>query len=176
MVYEAWQDHREPNSYRIISKMEIGLWAFNGLLYTKKDKGVYVEKRPRVIEGKVIMNRDNLKRRIEKGDKNVKFVPFGDYKTGEHTFPELTRNKLVQALAEEEIKKLARVSSKYKFRPIVDVLDAKDITEDTIRVTALDSDWNHKRLKIRGNEIYDKGGGIFNTGIFYFGIQEFVHN
>ncbi len=162
LVHAAWHDPQGKYAQEIIQRLrERFFWAFNGLLYEPQDKGVYIQARPTLTKGRVIMDRNNLVKRLEAQDPSVRFVPFVDYKTGEHTPSALAENKFVQALATlEGAEKLAKIAETYPSEPRVYALTEDQVQEPTIRVAAFGSLWGGGRLDVDGGSLV---GGAYGS-------------
>ena len=95
------------------------------------------------------MKRNDLVKRLEGGDKTVRFVPFG-YKIEEQSARDLARNKLVIGLAGEEgAEKLAKVAgNKYRENPYV--ASFKNVDTKLARATGLSSNRADLRLYVFG--------------------------
>ena len=98
LVYAAWQNPKEeyPNQV-IVNLKRYQLCGFNGIFYSKNKKGAFIQDRPNIVDGRVVMNASELEgtlsSKAEDGvfyskDGNVRFVPFG-YKTGEQSAKQL---------------------------------------------------------------------------------------
>ena len=164
LIYDAWQNPAEKYSKDIIGKLRTNwLWGFNGLLYVPKE-GVYIQDRPEVQNGRVVMNQEDLVKKMESNDESVRFVPFG-FKRESQSSLELAKNPFVQALAGEEgADKLAQVSENYKIKPFVWALE--NINSPQIRVASLDSVryFVGDRLDVYGNDWGGSNGYAF--GVF----------
>lgn len=152
LVHEAWQNPDEEYFSDILTKLRANrLWPFNGLLYTPKE-GIYVEDRPEIKKGFVVMDESDLIKKLEAKDTSVRFIPYG-FKREYQTSGELEKNPFIQALAGEEgAELLAEAADKYEGGPYVRTLDSKDITRPVTRVAALYSRWGFgSRLVVDGN-------------------------
>ncbi|MBU1203772.1 MAG: hypothetical protein KKG60_01755 [Nanoarchaeota archaeon] len=163
LVYAAWQNPEERYSKEIIRLLKDSwLWGFTGNLYVPGD-GVYIQDNPKIKDGKVIMEKSKLVEALEKQDKTVRFVPFG-FKTGKQTSLELSKNHYVVALVGEQgADKLAQVADKYKNKACV--WSFSSIDNEVIRVSALDSDWDGRRLDVDGDG-FGGGGDGYAFGVF----------
>ena len=165
LAYDAWQNPDEKYSKDIIGKMRTNwLWGFNGLLYVPKE-GVYIQDRPEVQNGRVVMDQTDLVKKMESGDESVRFVHFG-FKRESQSSLELSKNPFIQALAGEEgADKLAQVSENYKIKPFVWAL--YNVDNPTIRVASLGSnrDLDGDRLRVRGYDWGDDNDG-YAFGVF----------
>ena len=123
LVYDAFQNPNNKYSKEIIDILNNinnnYFWEFIGNLYLPKsgekiNNGVIIEHNPKIKNGKLIMNKNSLIKRLQSKDSNVKFVPFG-FKTGEQTWQELEKNLYIIArYGKEGAEKIAKVASKYK--------------------------------------------------------------
>lgn len=150
LVHAAWQNPDEKYSKKIIELLRTNyLWCFTGNLYVP-NKGVYVQDNPKVKDGKVSMNREDLEKRLESNDSSVRFVPFG-FKIGEQSALKLVKNPWIIALVGEEgAEKLAEVSDKYKYKPYV--WSFENVGKETAKVSELGSGWGWYcgRLRVGG--------------------------
>lgn len=165
LVHAAWQNPKEKYSAQVINLMKNNLlWGFNGLLWMPQE-GVYIQDRPEIKAGTVIMNREDLVAKLEAKDPAVRFVPFG-FKTEYQTSRELEKNEFVKALAGEEgAQKLAEVADKYNGKPYVAAFTKDSIKEPTMRVARLDSDWglDGGRLSVGGGWVDYRFGYAFGV-------------
>lgn len=165
LAHTAWQNQDNKYSDEIIKLLKSNwFWGFNGILYVP-NKGAFVEDNPKVVDGRVSMNHLALVKRLESGDKAVRFAPFG-FKTGEQSAKDLAKNAFVIALAGEEgAEKLAEVADNYSAKPYVYSFDKID--QETVRVPALYASCGG-RLSLRGSSYGgDRGGcafGVFGAG------------
>src|SRR3989344_5766104 len=96
LVYDAFQNKDGKYESEIISILKDNwLWEFTGNLYLPKsneeiNNGVILESDPKIENGKLIMDKSSLIKRLKENDSNVKFVPFG-YKTGTQSSLELLK-------------------------------------------------------------------------------------
>lgn len=154
LVHSAWQNKDNPHAQKIITLLrDDWLWSFNGIAYVP-NQGVFIEDNPRYIYDRVLMFPSNLIKRLEAGDKTVRFVPFG-FKTGEQSARELSKNAFIIALAGEEgAEKLAQVCGKYPQKPILYTIN--NVIEKTITIPSLCS---HKKIYIGCDANHDDSGG-----------------
>ena len=147
LVYSAWEVPEEQYSREIINILNSSrLWGFNGILSSPKSKGAFIQDRPSIKNGKIIMDESELEsklgsneenRVVYSNDKTIRFVPFG-YKLGAQKASELEKNPFVIALAGEEgAEKLAKVSKNYRYRSCV--FNFNEVSEPLIRVSSLGS-------------------------------------
>lgn len=155
LIYSAWAAQKEsPNeqfSKEIISLLKSNwLACFTGNHYVPNE-GVYIQETPKIKEGRVLMEKSDLVKRLEANDPSVRFIPFG-YKIGEQSALELERNPYVIGLiGEEGAQKLAEVSKNYKFHP--HVFCSNSVNEPTTRLSALLA-----VLCVYGSGLYVDGG------------------
>ena len=158
LIYSAWQAPKEQYSRKIINILHINwFWGFNGILYSPKSKGAFIQDRPVIKNYELIMKESELENKlgsneenrvVYSNDKAIRFVPFG-YKIEEQKASELEKNPFIIALAGEEgAEKLAKVSKKYKYIP--NVSSFNEVDEPLIRVSSLNSvgGWNGNGLSI----------------------------
>ena len=136
LAHTAWQNQDNKYSQEIIKLLKSNwFWGFNGILYVPKE-GAFIEDAPKVVDGRVSMDKSALVKRLEAGDKAVRFAPFG-FKTGEQSAKDLAKNAFIIALAGEEgAEKLTEVAGKYSAKPYVNSYNKID--QETVRVPALD--------------------------------------
>ena len=146
LVYDAWQNPQEKYSPKIIKILKNArFWEFTGNLYLPKsneeiNNGVIFEYNPKITNGKLTMNKNDLIKRLESNDTLVKFVPFGTYKTGEQTIKELKKNKYIVArYGEEGAEKIAKVADKYQDEPFL--LSFNSVNEEKVRMSVLYRFW-----------------------------------
>ena len=95
------QKYLEP----VKDKLREGLWIYSNLL--QSSKGVYV------YDDLYELEESELVKKLEEGDKSVRFVPNG-YKSGAQNAEEFEKNPLAQAIfGEEGAKRIAKVSKQY---------------------------------------------------------------
>ena len=166
LVYEAWKNpkgEKEPYFSEIISILKNHwLWEFTGNLYLPKsndeiNNGVILETNPKIKNGKLVMNKNSLVKRLKENDSLVKFVPFG-YKTGEQSPKKLAENKYIIArYGEQGAEKIAKITLKYKNQP--NVYSFNSVDEEKIRMSALGNGWIFNRLNVNGNKCDDNDNG-----------------
>ena len=142
LVYGAVKNKAGKYEAEIIKILnDAWLWEFTGNLYLPKsnkeiNNGVILENNPQILNGKLVMDKNNLIKKLKENDSNVKFVPFG-YKTGEQNLLELQKNPyIIAGYGEEGAQKLAEIASNYKSNPKLWSFDSVD--EEKIRISALD--------------------------------------
>lgn len=152
LVHGALQNPKEKYSADIIKKLrDSRIFGFNGLLYYPNE-GIYIQDRPEIKNGRVIMDKNDLVQKLETNDPSVRFVPFGTFKRGTQSSLEIAKNPFVQALAEEEgADRIAQSADNYKLNPFVGTLES--VSEPTIKVAGLDSyrSIGGVRLHVDGN-------------------------
>jgi hypothetical protein len=144
---------QEFNSIKKLMKDAL-LWGFTVIGYVPGE-GAFIQDKSEIKDGRLYMDLDNLDNL--KNDPNVRFVPFGSYKTGFMTPSELSENKFVISLAGEEgAEKLAKVADNHE-RKKAYLGVFRSVDTPRIQVSALDSRWSiDSRLDVCG---YDHGGG-----------------
>jgi len=170
LVYDAFQNKEGKFESEIINILENnGLWEFTGNLYLPKGKGdfqngVILQHNPNVENGRIVMNKNSLVKKLEDKDSNVKFVPFG-YKIGKQTALELSKNPYIIARYREEgAEKIAKIADEYKYDPKLWSFNSVD--QEETRVSALGGDWDSDRgLHVSGD--YFDGGSYGHA----FGIR-----
>lgn len=150
----ALQNSNEPNCAEIVSRFRNNyFWTATENLWVSDGVIVYDN-----TDGKMPSTRKDLTKRIEAGDKSVRFVPKG-FKRDEQSVEELLKNPylIAQVGGEEMLPIVEQVAKTLKRKPYVWALD--DVTSDTHRFTALDSYWYDIRLSLDGycNSDYDDG-------------------
>lgn len=154
LVYTANQNKNEPEFAEILSRLDNNwLWGFNGILYLPKGKGDYqngaiIQDNPQTRNGKVFLDKSELIKKLEAGDKSVRFVEFG-YKTDVQNASELARNQFIIALAGQEgAEKLAKLSEGYRNNP--NVWSFNNIDNEIAGVPCLGGDYYGGRLVVSG--------------------------
>src|SRR3989344_5864390 len=159
LVYNAFQNKDGKYESEIISILKNNwLWEFTGNFYLPKSNeeiknGVILDLDSQNLKfenGKLVMNKNSLIKRLKENDSNVKFVPFG-FKTGTQTSLELSKNPYIVArYGEEGAEKIAKVADKYSTKPFL--WSFKSIDEEEIRMSALGRYFDFgKRLELCGN-------------------------
>jgi hypothetical protein len=164
LVYDAFQNKEGEYESQIIKILnDAYLWEFTGNLYLPKSdeeisNGVILEYNPKIENGKLVMDKNNLVKRLKENDSNVKFVPFG-FKTGEQNLIELQKNPYIVArYGKEGAEKISEVASKYKSNPYLNAFNSVD--KEQTRMSALSGDWDiGYRLFVDGDCWYDIGVG-----------------
>jgi len=156
LVYDAFKNPNGKYESEIIKILNDNwFWEFTGNLYLPKsneeiNNGVILETNPKIVNGKLIMDKNSLIKRLQENDSNVKFVPFG-FKTGEQNLIELGKNPYIIArYGKEGAEKIAEVASKYKNQPYLYSFDS--VNEEKVRMSALGRDWDADvRLDVDGD-------------------------
>ena len=156
LVYISNQNSDEPEFAETLSRLDKNwLWGFNGILYLPKGKGDYqngaiIQDNPKTEDGRVFLDKSELIKKLEAGDKSVRFVPFG-YKTDVQNASELAKNPFVIGLAGEEgAEKLAELSKRYRSNP--GVWSFNNVDNEIARVPSLDGNYCGDRLDVDGND------------------------
>ena len=168
LVYDAFKTPDGKYESEIIKILnDAWLWEFTGNLYIPKsndeiNNGVIIEQNPKILSGKLAMDKNNLIKRLKENDSSVKFVPFG-FKTGSQDLIELQKNPYIVArYGKEGAEKIAEIASKYKSNPYVNSFNFVD--EEKARMSALGRDWySDDRLCVGGYVWYDGGGHAFGV-------------
>jgi hypothetical protein len=156
LVYDAFQnlDGKYESEIKDILRND-WFWEFTGNLYFPKsnediNNGVILDLNPTIENGRLVMNKNSLIKRLQDNDSNVKFVPFG-YKIDSQTPLELSKNPYVIArCGEEGADKIAKVADKYNKNPYL--WSFKSVDEEKTRVSALgDYGGFGRRLDVSGN-------------------------
>lgn len=128
LIYDAWKNKEDKYSQEIIKILRYYcLLEGTGELYLPKSKGkeihngVILDLDPKNLkfseEGKLIMDKNSLIKRLQSNDPLVKFVPDG-YKTGPQNLSEFKKNPYIIArYGEEDAEKIAEIASEYKGNP-----------------------------------------------------------
>ena len=155
LVYDAWQNKDGKYESEIIQILRNNFfWEFTGNLYLPKsneeiNNGVILEHNPKIENGKLIMDKSSLIKRLQENDSNVKFVPFG-YKIKSQSSLELSKNSYIIArYGEEGAEKIAKVADKSLKKPYL--WSFKNVDRELIRMSALSGLWNFVgRLDVYG--------------------------
>ena len=133
LVYDAFQNKDGKYESEIIGILKDNLfWEFTGNLYLPKsngpagvssgeeiNNGVILEHNPKIENGKLIMDKNSLIKRLKENDSQVKFVPFGFKIDSQNSF-EFQKNPYIQArYGKEGAEKIAEVASKYTNKPYI---------------------------------------------------------
>ena len=164
LVYDALQNKDGKYKSEIISILEKNwFWEFTGNFYLPKsdeeiNNGVILETNPKIENGKLVMDKDSLIKRLEKKDSLVKFVSFG-FKTGKQTWQELSKNPYIQArYGEEGAEKIVKVASRYRNNPYI--WSFKSVDKEKTSLSVLGRSWDFfGRLYIVGVDGGDWRGG-----------------
>src|SRR3989344_8025904 len=170
LVYNAFQNKDGKYESEIISILKNNwLWEFTGNLYLPKSNeeisnGVILDLDSQNLKfenGKLVMNKDSLIKRLKEKDPPVKFVSFG-FKTKEQSSLELSENPYIVArYGEEGADKIAKVADKYSNKPHLWSFDS--VNEEKVRMSALHRGWDvDVRLIVGGCD----GGGNFRGHAF----------
>ena len=166
LVYNAFQN-KDGNYESKIIKILRNNWfgEFTGNLYLPKSNeeisnGVILDLDSQNLKfenGKLVMNKDSLIKRLKEKDPPVKFVSFG-FKTKEQSSLELSENPYIVArYGEEGADKIAKVADKYSNKPYL--WSFKSVDEEKVRMSALCRLWSFDdRLLVGG------GWGVGNRG------------
>jgi len=165
LVYDAFQNKDGKYESEIIKILkENWFWEFTGNLYLPKsneeiNNGVILEHNPKIENGKLIMNKNSLIKRLQSNDPLVKFVPFG-YKIEKQSSLELSKNPYIVArYGEEGAEKIAEVASKYENKP--HVWNFNSVDEEKVPMSALyRSRGFGDRLYVDGNDWDDDSRGL----------------
>jgi hypothetical protein len=185
LIYDAWINPRGECEFNILDRMEKNwIWENTGRLYLPKEKGeiqngVIFQDNPLIVNRKVIMNRNDLIRKLYdaeefriKGypspiliskDRLVRFVRFG-YKIGMQSAKDLEENPCIigRYLGRknnelEGASKIAIIASKYAKDPFL--YSFNSVNEEKIIMSGLD-----KALDDFGLIIGCNAGSSFNNG------------
>ena len=155
LIYDAWKNSRGEYESRLLDILTTGwLWEYSGNLYLPKSNeeindGVIIEETPKIIDGKLSMDKNSLVERLRGNDPLVKFVPFG-YKIGFMTFRELLCNPYILArYGNEGAEKIVRISSKYKSNP--GLYSFSNVDKEKAVMSGFDNALENNRLIIGGN-------------------------
>ena len=166
LVYDAWKNQKGEKESEIISILKNNwLWEYTGNLYLPKSNeeisnGVILEINPKIINGKLAMDKNSLVQRLKENDPLVKFVPFG-FKTGTQDLIEFQKNKyIIERYGKEGAEKIAEVASKYKNNPYIWSFNSDSVNEEKTRMSVLSSYWDFgDGLVVNGDGWYDYDGG-----------------
>ena len=164
LVYDAWKNQKGEKESEIISILKNNwLWEYTGNLYLPKSNeeisnGVILEINPKIINGKLAMDKNSLVQRLKENDPLVKFVPFG-FKIKEQNLIELQKNPYIIArYGKEGAEKIAEIASKYKNNPYVNIFNS--VNKEETRMSALDNFWSfNDGLDVNGSIWYSYNRG-----------------
>ena len=145
LIYDILQNKEVKYGLEMIKIIKDSwILEFTGNLYLPKsneeiNNGVILEYNPKITNGKLVMNKNSLIKRLQENDPLVKFVPFG-YKINEQTPKEFRKNPYIREMyGKEGAEKITEVSSKYKNKPYIYSFDSVD--EEKTRMSALYGSW-----------------------------------
>jgi hypothetical protein len=170
LVYDAWKNPKGEYESQVLGILRRNwIWEFIGNLYIPKsndeiNNGVIIEYNPKIVKGKLSMNKSSLVKRLNESDLNVKFVPFG-YNIKSQTLKEFGENPYIVArYGEEGAEKIAEIASKYSSNPYLWSFDSVD--EETVRVSALFNYLYDGRLDVCGDvRAGDSDGCSFGVSV-----------
>jgi len=168
LIYDAWIYPIGEYQFKILNSLKKNfIWEFTGNLYLPKSNdeianGVILEHNPKIINGKMTMDKSSLIKRLYENDSLVKFVPFG-FKTGEQNWKELEKNQyVIERYGPEGAEKVAEVASKYKNNPFLYCFDS--VKQEKVAKSTIDVDFKGKSLDICGDIFGNFDGDAF--GLF----------
>ena len=145
-IYDAFRNQNKEGRSRVIGILEnYYLLEFTGNLYLPKsneeiNNGLILEDNPTITEGRLIMDKKNLIRRLQEGDPEVRFVPFSLEK----------RPYLVARYGEEGAEKILESSLIYEVG--IEILTPEPVKEEIARISTIDNFWNFGRtLNVGGD-------------------------
>jgi hypothetical protein len=157
LIDNAWKNPRGEYESKILDILtENWLWEYTGNLYLPKsneeiNNGVILEYNPKIVTGKLSMDKNSLIERLRENDPLVKFVPFG-YKISGQTPGELEINPYIIArYGEEGAENIAAIASRYDSNPHLYSFICVD--EEKAMMSGMDNTFDHSRLIIGGNII-----------------------
>jgi hypothetical protein len=119
LMWESLQNSRIQDFSQVSEVLESNHWdimGYTGLLYSREAEGVYIEDRPTMKDGFVLMNRGDLQNRLNANDVSVRFVPFSKI----NGTTDLERNSFLIGLAGEEgAQKIAHISERFPCFPLI---------------------------------------------------------
>lgn len=141
LIYDVWKNSKGEYESQILDILRNNwLWEFTGNLYIPKsneevNNGVIIEYNPKIVSGKLVMDKSSLIKKLQENDSLVKFVPFG-FETGSQSPKELGKNQYILArYGKEGAEKIAQIASKYNNNPYVYSFDS--VNEEKARMSAL---------------------------------------
>jgi hypothetical protein len=148
LLRDSWKNPSGKYESKILN-ISINDWLleFSGNLYIPRSRGeisegIIIEQNPEIIEGKLIMDKDSLIRRLQEDDSMVRFVASG-FKMGKQYPREIEKNPYIIArYGEEGASKIAEISSKYSFLPNLSPMSIfKGTRETKPRLSVLHDDF-----------------------------------
>lgn len=148
LIYDSLQNMGGKYESEILKILKDSWFVeFTGNLYLPKREGeevhngVIVEDNPTIENGRSVMDRKNLIKRLKKNDPNVRFVPFG-FATSEQSALKLAKNSYILArYGEEGADKISELASRYKKNPHICSFDF--VNSETVKMSALiGGDWD----------------------------------
>lgn len=168
LVHASLENQDYKTTKEVVSALRnYWLTGDTGILYTQK--GMYVQDKPKMENGRLSMNEKTLEKKLgkhkEKGaifskDKTIRFAPYG-FKTQSQTPLELSANPGVVAFvgSEENAEKLAKASEHYRRNPYFWALFNVDSPQT--RVANLVSNYSDVRLGVDAGYSEDEDGVSF---------------
>ena len=129
-------------------------------MYVPK-KGVYIVDSPKIVDGEVSLDKNDLARRVENEDSEVRFVPKRQLKVSTvPTYLRFGRNPFVRALAGDEgAKKLVEISKKCARTFYSWLWSIDNIKKPLIRFASFGSEshepWCSQGFGVHGNLVGD---------------------
>jgi hypothetical protein len=175
LVYDAFENSKWQFESEIIKILNNDfLFEFAGNLYLPKSKeeinnGVLLETDPFISNGRIVMDKASLVKRLYENDPLVKFIPFG-YKIGEQTWQELETNPYMAGrYGLEGAEKMAEIASKYDSNP--EIYGYNDVEKEIINLSALGTCYNiFQKLVVNG--FSNDGKQDFGSGGYGFGVVQ----
>ena len=169
LIYDALQNPKGEYESQILDILKDNwFWEFTGNLYLPRSNeevsnGVIIEDNPKIVNGRLNMDKKTLIKRLQADDKSVRFVPFG-YKIEAQTLEELGKNPYIVArYGEEGAEKIAKIASQFKNKPYIWSFNFVD--EETARMSALLRLWGFGyRLNVYGDD-WDANDGGHSFGV-----------
>ncbi len=163
LVYDAWKNPKGEYESEVLDILRKNwIWEFTGNFYLPKsndeiNNGVIIEYNPRVVNGRLSMDKNYLVKRLNENDPNVRFVLFG-YKIEGQTPKELEKNPYIVArYGEEGAEKIAEIASKHSSNPYLWSFGSVD--KETVRVSVLNGNFNGSGLNVDGDGRDDNNKG-----------------
>lgn len=155
LLYDAWRNLKGEYESKIVDFMMYNwIWEYTGNYSLPKsneeiNNGIILDLDSQNLKfenGKLIMDKSSLIKRLNENDLSVKFVPF-EFKTGSQSVKELEENLYIIArYGKEGAEKIARIASNYKVQPNLRILNP--IESEIISMSGIDSVFNHSNIYV----------------------------
>lgn len=155
LIYDAFQNRNGKDESKIIQILSgEGLWGNIGNLYLpysndKYNGGVIIEDNPTISNGRLLMDKKYLFKRLDDGDPRIRFVSFG-FKTGKQTRKEWEKNSYVRAISggKEGAQKTAEIAFKLNSDPFLFVYSSINFEDAAYSIIRTDESYTKEGRKM----------------------------